>query len=203
MQGITAMDYGVDSWQKNNVTTSWANAGAEILTDIASVIDAGKVYGKNYLVMYVNKKWLTHIRNNTQIQKYCATLVANLFNTQAPPTLEAINTMLGQYFDVQVKFEMVDEVVTRAKADGTKVSENPFADGVAVFAQSSVLGHFEWNCIPIVDATRETYESFFLVGNYKQIDPSYSKMYAKGRGFPVIDTYAENFYLKIDAVAWA
>lgn len=48
----------------------------------------------------------------------------------------------------------------------------------------------------------ETYESFFTVGNYKNVDPSYSKIYVKGKGFPVVDTYADNFYLKADAVAW-
>lgn len=202
MQGLTAMDYGVTAWQKNNNITSWANAASEILTDIQSVLDTGKLYGKYYNTIFINKKWFTYVRQNTQIQKYCATLVANLFTTQSPPTLEAVNTMLGQYFDMPVRFEVVDEIVTRAKADGTKTSENPFQDGVAVFAQSSILGHFEWNGIPITDASRETYESFFLVGNYKQIDPSYSKTYAKGRGFPVVDTYAENFYLKVNAVAW-
>ena len=74
---------------------------------------------------------------------------------------------------------------------------------MAVFSASKVMGHFEWNGIPIVDPTGETYESFFLVGNYKEIDPSYSKIYAKGRGFPVVDSYADNFYLKVDAVAWS
>ncbi len=201
MQGLTAMDYEVSGWQKDNVATSWDNAAAEILDDIQSVVDTGKNYGKNYLDIFVNKKWFNHVRNNTQVQNYTASLVQSLMSTQAPPTLEQVNSMLGQYFDVPVQFIVIDEEVTRAKAAGTKNTENPFGDGVAVFAQGVQLGHFEWNAIPIIDG-REAYESFFTVGNYKQIDPNYSKIYAKGRGFPVIDTYADNFYLKIDAVAW-
>ena len=202
MQGITAMDYGVEAWQKNAVTTSWADPAAEILDDIQSAIDLGDTYSKSFLEITINRKWFTYVRNNTQIQKYCATMVQNLYSTQAPPTLEAINAMLDQYFNRPVRFNVVDEKITRSSLEDVKTTANPFADGVAVFSQVRQLGHFEWNGIPILDPSRETYESFFLVGNYKEIDPSYSKIYAKGRGFPVVDTYADNFYLKINAVAW-
>lgn len=202
MQGMTAMDYVVESWQKDDVATSWADASALILDDIQSVIDTGEAYGKNYLVIHVNKKWFTYIRKNTQVQNYCATLTQVITSTQAPPSLEQINSMMAEYFDIPVRINVIDETITRSTRNDVKTVMNPFADGVAVFSQGTVLGHFEWNAIPTVDATRETYENFFLVGNYKEIDPSYSKIYAKGRAFPVVDTYADNFYLKINAVAW-
>lgn len=141
------------------------------------------------------------MRKNTQIQKYCANLVSNLFNTQSPPTLEAVNAMLSSYFNNQVVVKVIDEKTTRATRNDVKTTANPFKDGVAVFSQTPVFGHFEWNDIPVIDS-RETPESFFIVGNYRNIDPNYSKIYAKGRAFPVVDSYADNFYLKIDAVAW-
>jgi len=202
MQGITAMDYGVEAWQKNAVSTSWANSAALILDDIEAAIELGETYGKNYYTITLNKKEFKYVRNNVQIQKYCATLVQNLYSTQAPPTLEAINAMLDSYFNVMVKFNVIDEVITRATLNDVKTTVNPFADGVAVFSATPILGHFEWNGIPIIDPTRETYQDFYLVGNLKDIDPSYSKIYAKGRGFPVVDTYADNFYLRINATPW-
>ena len=135
-------------------------------------------------------------------EAYAATLVQSITSTQAPPTLAQVNTLLEDYFNVGIKFEIVDEKVVRSSLNGVKTTANPFADGVAVFCEQTVLGHYEWNQVPITDGSRETYENFFLVGNILKIDPSYSKIYAKGRGFPVVDTYADNFYLKIDAVAW-
>ena len=92
--------------------------------------------------------------------------------------------------------------ILRTLADGTKTTANPFADGVVVFTAATQVGRFVWKPIYIDDPLRETHESFFLVGNYKNVDPSYSKIYVKGKGFPVVDTYADNFYLKADAVAW-
>jgi hypothetical protein len=202
MTGLATMDYGLETWQKDNVGTSWSNIAAEILDDVESVLDTADVYGKTYVVMFINKTWFTHVRKNTQIQKYCATLVQNLYNTQSPPTLEAVNAMMTEYFNMDIRFEVISEKVTRTSKSNVKTTAVPFADGVAVFAASTILGHFEWNPIPITDTTKETYESFFLVGNVKKVDPSYSKIYAKGRGFPVIDTYSDNFYLRINATPW-
>lgn len=202
MQGITAMDYDLEAWQKDDVATSWSDAASLILDDIESALDLADTYSKQFLVLTVNKKWFTYMRQNTQIQKYSATLVQTIQSAQTPPTLEQINALFGQYFDVPIVVEVIDEKVTRSSLEDGKTTATPFANGVAVFSASKVLGHFEWNGIPIIDPTGETYESFYLVGNYKEIDPSYSKIYAKGRGFPVIDSYADNFYLRVNAVAW-
>jgi len=202
MQGLTTMDYGVEAWQKNAVTKSWADSTALILDDIENALDLADTYGKAFLTININKKWFGYVRKNAQVQNYCATLVQSLTSTQAPPTLEAINAMLDDYFGTPVRFNVIDEKVTRASLNDVKTTANPFKDGVAVFSLSTVLGHFEWKPLPIIDSTKETAESFFTVGNKMFIDPSYSKTYAKGRGFPVVDTYADNFYLKIDAVAW-
>lgn len=202
MQGITAMAYPVVAWQKDAVTTTWANAAALILNDIQSALDLGDTYQKQYKVIYINKKWFNYVRQNTQIKNQTITLVGSLVGADNNPNLEEINGMLSRYFDDEVRFEVINEKVTRSSLQDVKTTASPFADGVAVFAQDIQLGHFEWNRIPIIDGTRETYENFFLVGNYTQIDPSYAKIYGKGRAFPVVDTYADNFYLKIDAVAW-
>ena len=202
MVGLTAMDYPVSTWQKDDVAASWATASTEILADIQSAVDLGITKGKNYLDIFINKKWFGYVRSNTQIKAQTITLVGSLVSANVNPNLAAVNTMLGEYFDIPVRFVVVDELVTRSSLAGVRTTANPFQDGVAVFAQGPVLGHFEWNSIPIID-TREVYESFFTVGNYTQIDPTYSKIYGKGRAFPVIDTYADNFYLKINAEAWS
>lgn len=203
MAGLTSMDYPVVAWQKDAVATTWANAASLILDDIAGILLLGKTYGKIFTTIFLNDTWWTHVRNNTQIQNYTATLVQTIQSTQAPPTLEQVNSLLATYFNGLVKFEIIDEVTTRSTRDDVKTTSNPFADGVAVFSQSTILGHFEWKTLPIIDPTRETVENWFVVGNKMKIDPSWSKLYAKGRGMPVIDTYADNVYLKINAVAWS
>jgi hypothetical protein len=202
MQSLVNQDYPVEAWQKDDVSTSWSNAAAEILTDIQNVIDTAEARGKYLKKIKINRKWFGYVRMNTQVQKYCATMVQNLYSTQAPPTLLAINTMLQGYFDSDIAFEVIDDKITRANADGTKTTAEAFADGVAVFTMDTQVGRFVWNPIYIDSPTQEIAESFFIVGNYKKVDPNWNKIYAKSKGFPVIDTYADNFYLKVNAVAW-
>lgn len=202
MQGITAMQYPVAAYQKDVVSTAWSNPAALILDDIQSAIDLFTSKGKMLTKIKINSTWFNYVRKNTQIQKYCATMVQNLFTTQAPPTVEAINTMMADYFGQDIQFEVIKESITRVSGDGSKVTSNPFADGVAVFTAATQVGRFVWNPLYILDPAKEVYESFFTVGNYMKTDPSYNKIYAKGKGFPVIDTYDSNFYLKINAVAW-
>jgi hypothetical protein len=202
MQGLVAMDYGVDAWQKNNNSTAWSNAASLILDDIDAAILLGKTYSKNFTTITMNETNWGYVRKNTQVQKYCATLVQNLLTTQGPPTLQAVNSMLSSYFNRPLQIQVIDELITRADLHDVKTTACPFSNDVVVFSTQPQLGHFEWNGIPIIDPSRETYESFFLVGNVLEIDPSYSKIYAKGRGFPVVDTYSDNFYLKTNAVAW-
>jgi hypothetical protein len=201
-QGLTTMQYPVQSWQKNEVATSWSDPAALILDDIQSVLDTGETYGKRYLDIIINKKWFNYVRQNDQIKTQTISLVSSLVGAENNPNLETINNMLSSYFDVAVKFVVIDETVTRADLNDTKSVANPFKDGVAVFSQGGTLGRFEWNALPITDSTIETAESFMTIGNYVKVDPNYAKFYGKGRGFPVIDTYRDNFYLKVDAVAW-
>lgn len=202
-QGLVAMTYPVASWQKDAVATSWENSAALILDDIQEVLDAGEDYGKNYLEIFVNKKWFRYVRQNDQIKTQTISLVASLIGAETNPTLEQINNMLEQYFQQSVKFVVIDETVTRASLDDVKTTMNPFKDGVAVFSLGGPLGRFQWNALPIIDNTRESANDFYTVGNYTKIDPSYAKFYGKGRAFPAIDSYADNFYLKINAVAWS
>lgn len=200
--GITAMDYPVSAWQKTAVGTSWSNTAADILGDIQTTLDAGEDKGKYYQYIFINKTTARWVRANDAIKANTITLVGSLVGADNNPTMEMVNSMLSAYFDTDIQFVVVNEKVTRESLDGVKTTANPFADGVAVFSQTAQLGHFEWNGIPIIDPSKETFEDFFIVGNKLEVDPSYSKTYVKGRGFPVVDTYADNSYVKVNAVAW-
>lgn len=206
MSSITGMTYPLDAWQKDDVAVSWANPAAEILTDIQAIIDLGLAHNKTYRKLFVNKKWSMYIRDNTQVQKFCATLMSNLYNTQDRPTIATVNAMLARHFDTEaIVIEVIDELVTRKNADGTFTTGCPFADGVAVFTQGDVLGHFHWKNLEgeIADPSAEYAESFYIVGMETTQNPTSVNFYTKGMGFPVVDTCMDNMYLKIDHVAWS
>lgn len=201
-QGMQALQYPIKAYQKDNVTTEWSNPTALILNDIMGVVDLGLEHSKNYNTIFVNKRTAMYIRNNAQIQKYCQSLVSNLLETTSRPTIAAINTMLSTALDTPIRIEVIDELVT-AEGVNTQVTDYPFADGVAVFTQGGVLGHFEWKPLPIVEPALEYQQDFYVMGAVKSVNPSMLEFYTKGEGFGVVDTFADNMYLRVDGQAWA
>lgn len=203
-QGITSMDYPVAAWQKDAVATAWSNPAALILDDIKSVATAAEAQGIYYAEIKINSVWFDYVRANTQIKAQTRSLLSVLTSADTNPTLEDINNMLLKYFTgLQIKFVVVDEKITRGALDGTKSTANPFANGVAVFTVGTQVGRFVYKAPFILDASKEALENYFIVGTKWGTDPNYLKNYSKAEAFPVVDTYDENYYLKIDAQAWS
>ncbi len=200
--GVNPMEYPIEAWQKIVNATAWSNPASQIITDIYNAIELGKTKNKRINTVTVNQKNFQYVRQNTQVQEFTTTLLGSLTGVATPPNLERVNQMMEDYFGYPVKFRVVDEEITRELADQTEVTENPFKNDVAVYSQTEVLGRFQWKSLAIIDNTRETAESFFTVGNVKQVDPSNAKTYSKAKGFSVVDTFADNIYQKTNAVNW-
>lgn len=206
LRGLALNDYPVATAQKESVGTSWSDPDALILDDIQTYfIDLPRTLGFKLSKIKVNADWFNYIRKNTQIQQYCATIVQNLFSTQAPPTIEAVNGMMSSYFGASnsISFEIIDEEITREKANGTTVTANPFKNGVAVGSPISQVGRFPWKKLFTESPEREVFTSFYMTGSYKNnTDVPFGKIYGKAKAFPAIDDYNRMIYLKIDATAW-
>lgn len=203
MRSVAPVEYPLDAWQKSAVTTSWADKTALILTDIENAVNTGKANGRNLTKIFINDTWFNYVRNNEQIQKYCSTVIGNLTGTQTKPTVAMVNDMLANTFNgVTVEFVMIDEKVRRLQANGSFALASAFNDGVAVFAQSTVLGRFGWKKLPGTDPSAEVAESFFTLGTIRQVNPNMVEIYTKSESNGIVDTFADNFYLKINAVAW-
>lgn len=201
-QGITSMDYPVAAWQKDDVATSWVDPAALILDDIQSVVDAAKVEGRTYAEIKINDIWFGWVRKNTQIKNQTITLLASLTGAQTNPSLTDINAMLSNYFQFSIRFVVINEQIGRGQLNGTKLVANPFANGVAVFTVGTQVGRFEWYSLFILDTSVETVENYFIVGTKLWTDPNKMKNYTKAQAFPVVDSFADNFYLRINAVSW-
>jgi len=203
LSSLANISYPVSSWQKIAVGTSWANAAAEIIDDIQSAISAAEAQGKVLTKIKINKTWFKHVQNNTQVQKFCATYIQNALNIQGVPTLASINSMLQTYFSSDgLQFEVIDELVSREAVDGTIVTANPFADGVAVFTTQSRVGSFQYKLLTSRPDVVSVSEDFYRIERLFESDPDLEKTLVKFKGMTVIDSYADNMYVKIDAVAW-
>lgn len=195
--------YPVMSWQKVVVSKSWDDSTALIIDDIKTYIKAAKAKGKILRKIKINDDWFSYVQNNEQVQKFCSTYVQNALNLQGVPSRETINLMLSSYFRQDIGFEVIDELVSREDIDGNQTSANPFKDGVMVMTAETRVGSFQFKQLSSSPNIISNVEDFYTVERLYQSDPDLEKTLTKFKGMSVIDTYADNMYVKIDAVDWA
>ena len=195
--------YPVASWQKTAVSKSWSDITALIIDDIQTAIEAAEDQGKILTKIKINKTWFKYVQKNTQVQNYAATYIANALNLVGVPTLGTINSMLQEYFsNSDLQFEVIDEKVSRELLNGTTTTANPFADGVAVFTSESRVGSLQFKSLTSNPNIISVAEDFYTIERLYQSDPDMEKTLAKFKCMSVIDTYADNMYVKVNAVAW-
>lgn len=199
-KSMSTSGYPVSAWQKDEVATAWSNTASLILDDILGIVEAGKAKQKKYSFMFVNPTTYSYIRKNKQIQDNCASRISVVLGTTSMPSQETINLMLKEVAGVSLI--VIEDQIDRANAYGIYTTAYAFNDNVAVFTESEQLGHFGYNKLPIIDTNLEVAEGWFTVGSVMRVDPNVAKTYSRAEGFSVIDSYASNFYLKTDAVAW-
>jgi len=201
--------YPVSAWQKLDkdtatigITTTWSNIAATIIDDIENIVDLAETNGKVVTKIKINKTWFKYVQLNTQVQKYASTYVQNALSLQGVPTLGTINSMLGEYFGSDVAFEVIDEKVSREAITGVTTTANPFADGVAVFTAETKVGSFQFKGLTSNPNIISVVEDFYTIERLYQSDPDLEKTLSKFKGMTVIDTYADNVYVKVNNTAW-
>jgi len=209
LASLANITYPVSTWQKVDnatatigITTAWSNIAATIITDIENIVDLAETNGKVVTKIKINKTWFKYVQLNTQVQEYAATYVQNALNLQGVPTIDTINSMLSEYFASDIKFEVVNEKVSRELANGTTTTANPFANGVAVFTAETKVGSFQFKGLVSNPNIISVSEDFYTIERLYQSDPDLEKTLSKFKGMPVIDTYADNVYVKVNNTTW-
>jgi hypothetical protein len=203
LSSLNNITYPVATWQKNNVATSWSNPAALIIADVKSAIDTARTNGRILTKMKINDTWFNYVRANTQVQNYCATYIQNALNLKGLPTLESVNSMLQTYFNNPLLgFEIINELVSREAVNGTITTANPFADGVVVFTSETRVGSFQYKMLSSRPDVVSVSEDFYIVERLYKSDPDTEKTIVKFKGMSVIDSYADNFYLRVNATPW-
>jgi len=202
LASLKNITYPVVAYQKVAVSKSWADKTALIIDDIKTYLKAAKDKGKILTKLKINDEWFSHVQNNEQIQKFSATYVQNALNLQGVPSIESINSMLTTYFRTPVVFEVINELVSRELANGTQTSANPFANGVMVMTLETRVGSFQFKGLSSNPNIISTVEDFYTVERLYKSDPDLEKTLSKFKGMTAVDSYADNMYVKINAIAW-
>ena len=140
------LDYEIEAAQKKGTANAWTGAGATPISgDFKNIIKAARKAGHNLKYAFMNVDEFNKFVEIPEVQKICATYVANALGMQQIPDQAAVNAAFKKVpylYGLQVA--VIDQDLTVEHADGTRVTGNPFADNVVVFSESTQFGNTFW-----------------------------------------------------------
>lgn len=199
------LDYDVDADQKKYTSSDWGTpATADIIGDLASMIQAAKAMGLNPKVAFINLNELYKICSAEQIIKACASYLANATGIAQTPDLAAVNQMLAKQAWLNgIQLRVIDQTITREFADGSQTSANPFADNRLILAESDRLGTTQYDVLNEQnDLILRAVRSHTVVKKYGTVEPLSEVTIGQADAVPVFDTAYRNIYVKTDGQAW-
>lgn len=124
-------DFGVDASQKEEVTTSWSNASADIIGDITEAVETMKAKGVSLTRAICNSSVAKHFRTNTAIKNAIYVFAGGTVNVTTERALDYI------YNETGVRFYVYDNVYVNEQ--GTAVKYVP--DETVVLLPEGVVGY--------------------------------------------------------------
>lgn len=132
-------DYLLDNDQSDTVSTSWSNAGADIIGDIVEIVESMKAKGVNITRAVCNSSVAKNFRTNTAI-KNAVYVFAN--GTVPVTTARALDYI---YNETGVRFYVYDNLYVNA-SDGSTSKYVP--DDTVVFMPEGQLGNTNMGTTP-------------------------------------------------------
>lgn len=202
------LDYDVDDEQKVSTLTDWGvAASADIIGDLARIIEAQKALGRNPKFAFVNLKELYRIASAEQIIKACASFASNALDISQTPDLAGINKMLAKQAWLNgLQLRVIDQDITRELSDGTTTGGNPFEDKRMVLSETERLGSTQYDILNddesaglILRAVR----AHTVIKKYGTVEPKGEVTIGEADAIPVLDTAYHNTYVRTDKTEWS
>lgn len=199
------LNYEVDDTQKTANSVAWSDTSNAVpIEDFQAVMKASKPLGLNLKELWINQDNWYLLQNTDQIKELTQVFLGGVATAQSVPSLESVNAALKNVTYLGgLTIHVVDQLITREAKDGTRTSANPFADNVAVFTESTILGSSQYSILQqndpaIIYAQREN----TLIKKYGTAEPVSEVTIGESDGIPVLDTAYRNWYLKTNTVSW-
>lgn len=138
-------DYEIPSSQKKGTSVSWTNTetAKPVSVDFKNIVKAARAAGHHLKYAFMNVDTFNAFVETKDVQKVCASYVANALDMQQIPDLAAVNNSLKKLpYLYGLQIIVIDQDIAIEHPDGTlDPSSNPFATNVVSFTESTTLGN--------------------------------------------------------------
>lgn len=149
---ITNIDvtYPIPTDQKSGFlsgSAAWSNKtnAKPISIDLTGVAKAMYAKGKVSRFMFMTPDTFALFSQTDEVVNYCKPFMAAISGATYYPDIETVNNVLARQpllYGLQIR--IIDQLTIFEKADGTRVTANPFANNVVLYSDSDTLGTTLW-----------------------------------------------------------
>ena len=190
-------------------SASWAtsNSAKPISKDFKSVIEKAKKKGINLKFAFMNLDTFAAFAATEEVTKLCASFAANALGIAQAPSLQQVNTTLaGLPYLRGLQILLIDQDITVEKADGTRVTGNPFETNVVMFSESKVLGQTYWKKPADMNVQGsvaiKALNGHTCVKKYSNEEPLEEVTIGLANAFPAWLSSTRSYLLKTDSGSW-
>lgn len=144
------VDYDIPSAQKygyQGSSAAWTSTSSAkpISVDFKKIIKDARAKGVNLKYAFMNVDTFASFTACDEVVKLCASYAANALQIAQAPSLAQVNAAFANIsYLYGLQIIVIDQEITIEKADGTRVTANPFADEVVLFTDTKVFGATYW-----------------------------------------------------------
>ena len=206
------VNYLMPAANKIGVATSYSTGtSAKPLTvDIPKALKLGKkLYGAKYQFAFMNVDTFERFAAQEEVWKKCSSYIQNAVGTTDAPDLTAVNGYLAKMKELYrgLQIIVIDQDITIELANGDRITANPFADDVILFAESKILGKTYWkkpiDAKPLPGSVAvKTMHGHTLVKKYSEESPVKEVTEGIANLFPAWTGAGRSILMQTNATSW-
>lgn len=196
------ISFGIPTANITNSGTNWwaASNVAKPITDLKALDVVARGKGFKLLYATTDKATFDQMVLSEEVQKFCASYVANALQLQLVPTMDTVNTALRNAGLPQ--FRIWDSFITLEDKAGTQSVTSGWELGNVTFSVGPLLGKTSWTTSADafvgadVDKSTKAQNDFVLVKAYAEQDPITVVTKGIAYAIPVLNGANSTFILK-------
>lgn len=185
----------------NSATDWWAGVStAKPVTDIKTLVRTARASGIVLRFIVMDRETFDKIVLTEEVQKYCASFVANALSLLTTPNLGIVNQALANESLPQIR--IWDSMVNIEAKAGTRSTTSGWEQGRVIVTPSAQLGTTQWTTPADafvgsdVDKSTKTMNDFIMVKMWAEQDPITVVTKAAAYATPVLDSPNQIYIMK-------
>lgn len=190
-------------------SAAWSNKSAAhpITRDFKMLMSNARANAIYPRFAFMNPSTFAKMAETDEVVKMSASFAANALDMAYTPSLQKVNSALSSLaYLYGLQIVLIDQQITIELEDGSRKSENPFADDVVMFSESRQLGNTYWMRPADMDlqgtAAIKAMNGHTCVKKYSEEEPIREVTIGVANAIPAWATSQRSYLMDVEHASW-